>query len=215
MNRLLVWILRFSAFSIALTSSTSFAVTFSMPTAGGAVYIGNIGSHAYAVVFPSGGNCYRSLISHYGLPSDLIVEGSPASDIIVVLTGNVTFCTWAMTPLDTNGHDVELRGDDEDDNVYGGYLAWKVYGQNGNDWVGSDYYSPYAYGGNDDDVVYSASTNADLYGQSGDDELCAINDDHEVWIMDGGTGSNYHCGYGSYLHWSFVGSACPWYCAVP
>lgn len=187
--------------SFALVPLRAAAVTFTMPVEGTA-WIGMNSGGAWMAVQPtSGGACQWVFLSDgytHGLYTDTIIQGTSGSDNIqVILDSPQSNACGSWTPLEYNGHVMDIYGGDGWDVIFagiGGFDANYVFGQGGGDIMDIDQWGGYGSGGTGPDQIFGVDQSVDrLLGGDGNDSLCEYSGS-VVQEMAGGAGTDRRCG---------------------
>jgi Ca2+-binding RTX toxin-like protein len=118
------------------------------------------------------------------------------NDEIRILTQSETHCGVNMTPLNYNGHELDLAGLDGNDHLHGGNGVDVLYGGNGIDDLSDDSQTP----GNNpiyQGVLYGENGNDFLFGSPANNTYLNGGNDNDALADEGGTGDFHIGGYGN------------------
>ena len=164
----------------------------------GITVIGAIDDRMWAGTLSLRGCTWRSL-GDAPLSEDYVIRGTRSSDTISVLDAPAFWCNRLLSPVNQNGHAIQIYGGDGNDILYGGGSAPfsgnpnSIFGEDGDDTLYLGPGGAHAEGGSGDDYLIGGDSAGDvLLGGTGDDVLC----EHsavEALTLDGGDGDDRSC----------------------
>lgn len=155
------------------------------------VWIGNyLGVATVVVENNSTRTCKGYFIGQGGLFENTVIKGTGYGENFYFFPPTGASCVPPLSPLVTNGHQLEIQGGGGTDGIDGRSYTSTVRGDAGNDLISSTY--GYLYGGDGDDRIEGAWSTFQ-YGEYGNDRLCALPGTFAS-RLDGGPGVDAYCG---------------------